>query len=65
LARNECTPSQAITTPAATSPSGRSVRTLVTRPDRSRSRPVTVVEQISAAPASAALPASQASKSGR
>src|SRR3954451_1752794 len=63
------TPSQAITTDAVRSPSGRSVRTPVTRPadrrEESCSRPVTVVLHSNVAPAATAWSASQRSKSGR
>ena len=65
LARNEFTPSQAITILARMSPSGRSVRTPAIRPAESRSRPVATVEVTSRAPAATALPASQESKSAR
>ena len=65
LAQKLLTPSQAITTPARTSPSGRSVRTPTTRRSSSRSSPVTVVDVTSSAPSASALPASQWSKSGR
>ncbi len=65
MAQKLLTPSQAMTTRARTSPSGRSVRTPVTRPASSRSRPVTVVDVTRSAPSASALPASQWSKSGR
>ena len=51
LARNEFTPSQAITTLARMSPSGRSVRTPAIRSEESRSKPVATVEVTSRAPA--------------
>ncbi len=59
------TPSQAITTLAAMSPSGRSVRTPQMRPTPLRSSPVATVDVTSVAPASTALSASHESKSGR
>ena len=65
LARNEFTPSQAITIRARMSPPGRSVRTPAIRPEASRSRPVATVEVTSQAPAATALSASQESKSAR
>ena len=65
MAQKLLTPSQAMTTRARMSPSGRSVRTPTTAPPGSRSRPTTVVDVSRSAPSASALPASQWSKSGR